>query len=508
MAALLLTLAPPNTTWPDDQSRNRLFREIQIAQASAEPQEKLADSLGSNDEPFAALAGPWKVVTDHSEHGAVTGYADIDGDGDLDIALDYPGDRRANTLSSELYLENGAIIGEVSGDVTPPAFTIEYYDYGKFRLDVQGDGQVLAGHWLNAEDKPTGQIRFERLKPDVRSVKVVPNGNGALDYPEMKAIPWDVASNGNKPYVRLDIRGKDLPRYISTDPNSDNYYSNFGYGGCIELQDPTFTYHTSRANSAGTRLRVFFWLNFYPDRSSRPGRKVVTIAGTPVEFDLNFENYETKATAALEALDFRAVDAPDTAAGSELAWGAPFTLTARYDHTPGDDIKRARLYIERDGERVYAFSGAASELLRTPEADAAYANRPLILPKRIAARDARQAAPAKYRFRNGDLLTAELDGVVTKAKLVRRGPPSNEDATELRIMVKGANGLEPAKTSLPQGRVFYVEAHFEEPPTQEKQSIELTWQGNQRTLTAHRVEGGKGLYRTGPLVIERTNETD
>lgn len=459
---------------------------------------------------FAAAAGLWEVKAEHPTAESIGGFAELTAGGGFTIEFDHPDGTQTHAgVPLGLKVRAGGIVGSLYGGAFPAGGS-------RFRLELHPSGRAMRGHSLDGEGEPTGRLLFRRLEPTVEKVTVVPAGNGALDFQAM--VNRTVIMNADKPYAYVEVQGKNLPRYFGADPES--YYSNFAGHDDLRLSDPTITYHKEAAKADGTGVRVWFWLNFTPDRFTRPGRKTLWIGETAVEFDLAYENYELPA-AHVEALMFINVAGGDSFDPTLIRTDDELVLAAQFDRPPGDDVVRPTLTVERDGQTVYTFPPGTAVLRRSDTAGDSYVSAPFTLLRAAGGEahggggDDAGAAPATppatqpHGFRFGDVVVAELDGTKTKiaissstrARLIRpkiRFLADPRGERQLGRTYAGATRID----LLPVGQRFWIEADYLTQQREPRKTITLRWQGGSREVELFRVSTHENLYRAGPFLID------
>ncbi|MFH1469050.1 MAG: hypothetical protein ABIO70_31980 [Pseudomonadota bacterium] len=154
-----------------------------------------------------------------------------------------------------------------------------------YRLEASEEGGTLVGSWegdaASGPGQETGMEVWRRFEPKAEWVEVTGIENGGLDRAAM-ADSWKYAfCNGNLPRVRLEIHGRDLPRYPMPDDDERIFRCS---DTTVSFDDPHLVQNTADCTARGDLLRLEFWLT----EGIQPGTKVARINGLDVPFDLEF----------------------------------------------------------------------------------------------------------------------------------------------------------------------------------------------------------------------------
>ena len=428
------------------------------------------------------LSGGWILRLEHPEHGWLDGFAEINVSDSEYLYINYPDGPRSG--------KSGC-----GSDFDAQEQTVRFgcHRWRLMHLEPHPNRQRMRGYWydqssgnrsvdrIREEFEKLGKVLWRRMVPQIDSIEVGTSDGEPIDYETLRWPRGSKTMTGNKPWARLVLTGKELPRGSSS------------YGlDLISLPDPALSKASHRGNAEGTRFEVAFRL----DSDVKPGRKILRLNDVEVLFDLEFENYPEEKIL-LRSLEFTGVSREGAAkvedagppavllgddgdfalAGGveELRLDGTYVLEARYETASGDLVKYPKLRIERNGEPVYRFPKQRRRMTRgthdtlyrterlafadlfgeTPDVDARNAFDAILRKTFERARGER----VPYTYQPGDVIAAELDGVVQRWPLVRPGGVLGYGGAPKDLYALSLDGT-PIHEAAP-GTPFILEAVFE-----------------------------------------------
>jgi hypothetical protein len=443
------------------------------------------------------LFGSWTVWMDHPQHGRVHGYAFIlnvnplGADGADFLSMDFPDKLQQAWNGTRYSYEDGKILGRTGMGFDKPVFV---------EMALTSDRTALAGTWTHGGD-PLGKIRFERLVPVVTRSRVsAGEGNDPAKKPSYKEL---LASRDGQGWMlaTLELFGSDLPRnMIQSDPKGVGARS-LPYD--IYITDPSVGIRHIKDSVAGNYFNIWIWMNW----DAKPGRKTIVIEGTPIEFDLEFEDMaaEPSELASLQLVNALEPDSHTVLLEPQMMVHA----LARYESNAGGSSRSPKLHVERHGRTIHRFADDAIKLDRDALNDDLYFG--FIEYADLVSTSTTQPA-ARWTPENGDDLVLQLDGQFARLRIATAQP----DGSKPFIMFSAdADGLKQfgefmtlddgqVLQAMPVGQNFWITARYYKQQTDATKVLRFKYSGGvlEAEMKLLSPLTRVSQYRAGPFFID------
>jgi hypothetical protein len=196
------------------------------------------------------------------------------------------------------------------------------------------DGKTLSGTWRWAAKEPEGFVRGVRP------------GSPTIDKVEVSSVDGPPTASGEKTvdHLRVRLYGRDLPNWLGT-TNWEDLVDRRVFRmellpvADISIDDPKFrvvplNYRTLATGWSADHLDVIVRLQ----PGARPGRKTITVNGSRTTFDAMF----TAIREASKVVELKFVR-KDGSALTEIGYGEPFRVEARFDVPPPEAERIVKL---------------------------------------------------------------------------------------------------------------------------------------------------------------------